>query len=422
MDAVKFFIGGMTCDSCKQRIERRLRHTRGIREIHVDYLTGYSEISFEGEKISLDDIKNIIKNLGYDFLPDTQSTKIKRLAKNITSILIILALYFLLEHYGILNFLVPGRLADDSMSYGMLFMIGLTASFHCVAMCGGIALSCTAGRNSFTPSALYNLSRVLSYALTGFILGTAGFFVSGTVNSGMSLFIQGVLKLIAGVLVVIMGINMLGIFPALRRLKIPHLTTSNHSQPLITGLLNGLMPCGPLQSVQIIAFASGNPVSGALVMLSFGLGTVPLMSCLGMFASISGRKFSYIGAILVTVMGLAMFSQGSRLSGLIRTDIFASPENNTAYIDGDIQVVNSVLSAGKYPSITVKQGIPVKWTIDAPEKSINGCNYKMIIEDYGLEYSFKKGNNIIEFTPENKGRFQYYCWMGMIQGSILVTD
>jgi plastocyanin domain-containing protein len=60
--------------------------------------------------------------------------------------------------------------------------------------------------------------------------------------------------------------------------------------------------------------------------------------------------------------------------------------------------------------------------IDAPEGSVNGCNNRMVIPEYDLEYAFKTGENIIEFTPETTGNFQYSCWMGMIRSSITVVE
>lgn len=84
--------------------------------------------------------------------------------------------------------------------------------------------------------------------------------------------------------------------------------------------VNGMMPCGPLQSMQIVALASANPFAGALSMLAFSLGTVPLMLGLGSFVAMLGKRLSAkvmeTGAVLVVVLGLAMLSQGGNLSGL----------------------------------------------------------------------------------------------------------
>ncbi len=137
------------------------------------------------------------------------------------------------------------------------------------------------------------------------------------------------LKIITGLFMVVMGINMLGIFPALRKLQIRFTRKSaikinqkkrTEKRPFVVGLLNGLMPCGPMQSMQIIALGSGNPISGAIAMLMFSLGTVPLMLGLGSLVSALGKKYTrivmQIGSILVVVLGLAMLSQGAGLAGI----------------------------------------------------------------------------------------------------------
>ena len=60
--------------------------------------------------------------------------------------------------------------------------------------------------------------------------------------------------------------------------------------------------------------------------------------------------------------------------------------------------------------------------IDAPEGSINGCNNRLFIQEYGVEHAFKTGENVITFTPEETGTFGYSCWMGMIRSSITVAE
>jgi plastocyanin domain-containing protein len=85
-----------------------------------------------------------------------------------------------------------------------------------------------------------------------------------------------------------------------------------------------------------------------------------------------------------------------------------------------VQIVNSTLRSNRYPAITVQQGIPVRWTINAPPGSITGCNYCVILYEYGIEYIFQQGDNVIEFTPSKAGKFRYSCWMGMIKSTITV--
>ncbi len=161
-------------------------------------------------------------------------------------------------------------------------------------------------------------------------------------------------------------------------------------------------------------------------MFLFSLGTVPLMLGLGSIVIVLGKKFKdavmAVGAVLVIVLGLAMFSQGGSLCGWNMLDQSNMENNEEAAIIGDVQVVNSTLSPGRYPNITVQAGIPVRWIINAPKGSINGCNYKILVRDYDIEYVFRTGENVIEFTPEKTGTIRYSCWMGMIHGNIFVID
>jgi plastocyanin domain-containing protein len=138
------------------------------------------------------------------------------------------------------------------------------------------------------------------------------------------------------------------------------------------------------------------------------------------------------GAVLITAMGLTMFSNGWNLGGFASpADFFAAKfgarqsQGESAVfepvIQNGAQIINSTLLPGRYPAITVQEGIPVRWTINAPQGSINGCNNRMLIREYGIEHSFKTGDNVIEFTPSRAGRFSYSCWMGMIRSSITVA-
>lgn len=320
----------MTCVHCQNTIEQKLRGTDGIGKVSVSYTKGTADITYDAEKLSLRDIKRILAKLGYEVLPDGKKPA-PELGRVAGTLAVIVGLFLILQQFGILNYLVPSQLADSSMGYGMLFVIGLTTSVHCIAMCGGINLSQALPRNSeisgsagaaFLPSVLYNLGRVISYTVVGFLLGGIGFLIGGG-KVGLSPLFQGVLKLVAGAFMVIMGVNMLGLFPWLRGLtpRIPTFlvkklgaTRAKAAGPLAVGLLGGLMPCGPLQSMQIVALASGSPFAGALSMFLFSLGTVPLILGLGSLVAALGKKFSkavnHAGAILVAVLGLAMLSQG----------------------------------------------------------------------------------------------------------------
>ena len=164
----------------------------------------------------------------------------------------------------------------------------------------------------FQNAAAYNVGRIISYTVIGGILGIIGALtgMAGTLQT--SSFFQGLLKLLAGALMVLMGINMLGLFPGLRRLRLQiplpcfqkgkqkgnlkerkdKNASHKRKTPFLIGLFNGLMPCGPLQSMQIVALASANPFTGALSMFFFALGTIPLMLGFGSIVAGLGKRFT----------------------------------------------------------------------------------------------------------------------------------
>lgn len=488
-------IDGMTCVSCQRVIEKTLRRIDGVSTARVDWGEGTAEISYDPARVTVAALEEAIERSGYRIsrTPGISRAGIGAVAAVIGSIV---ALYLLLEGTGVLNLLAPQTLADGSMGYGMLFAIGLATSVHCIAMCGGINLSqslpsgaCATPTShprsaaAFVPSALYNAGRVVSYTVIGSLLGALGMVLGGGGAVGLSPLVQGALKIVAGVVMVVMGVGMLGLFPGFRRLmpRLPRVlgdrigdAASSVRRPFIVGLLNGLMPCGPLQSMQIVAFASGSPLVGALSMFAFSLGTVPLMLGLGSIVAALGSRFfrpvMTVGSMLVVVLGLAMVSQGGSLSGLIpphlltpliiavavlglasavpartsgrrlaivgitvvlavvavtgwvsSTALRGSEGGRARIVDG-VQVVSSTLEPGRYPNITVQAGVPVRWTIDAPDGSINGCNNRFLIPEYGIEHTFQPGENVVEFTPERPGIVSYACWMGMIKGTIDVVD
>lgn len=134
-------------------------------------------------------------------------------------------------------------------------------------------------------------------------------------------------------------------------------------------------------------------------------------------------------AVLVLILGVFMFSNGISLSGIAlpllsgsaATDIEAE-QSNTALLNQGVQTITTKLSPNRYEPITVKAGVPVKWTIQAEASDINGCNNKILIPSYGIEKKLVAGDNIIEFTPTKTGTVPYSCWMGMIRSSITIVN
>jgi sulfite exporter TauE/SafE/copper chaperone CopZ len=472
-----FRIGGMTCVHCQNKIEKKLKNTAGVQAATVNYHTGTAVVTYDAGAVGFDKISAVIEKLGYRILEENSKNTLLHI---IGTLVIILALFMLIRTFGTSRLAAIFPLAQEGMSYGMLLIIGILTSVHCIAMCGGINLSQTlrkreeeesAPQGTFSlllPSTLYNGGRLVSYTAVGVLVGALGSVI--TVSGRF----QGAIQLVAGIFMMIMGINMLGLFPALRRFSphIPKIFAQKIDErktgrgPLIVGFLNGFMPCGPLQAMQLYALSTGSPIRGGISMFLFCIGTIPPMFALGTAGSVlsgaKGRAFSrrvmYAGAVLVAALGLVMFSSGWTLSGFANPpDKTASiktadapkgnpgnnspralqdqrqtqPPPNTAnaapdskpfvpVIENGVQIVKSTLRPNRYPAITVQQGIPVHWTINAPPGSITGCNYTAIFYEYDIEHVFQQGDNVIEFTPTKAGKFRYSCWMGMIKSTITV--
>jgi len=179
------------------------------------------------------------------------------------------------------------------------FMVGLLGGVHCAGMCGGIvgALSfgLPAGRN--LPILLaYNAGRISSYTAAGALMGALGFYFSGLLPVQTA---QRVLLTLAGLFLVLMGLYLAGWWNALSRIERAGGVLWRRIEPLgrgllpvrsvrhgfVLGLLWGWLPCGLVYSALVWTVASGGPVQGALLMLAFGLGTLPNLLLMGVAAA-----------------------------------------------------------------------------------------------------------------------------------------
>lgn len=460
-------IGGMSCTGCEMRIENAVDRLDGVIRADASYIKSEVYVVYDGGKAELNEIIEAIEKQDYVVMnkgslggegsfaaedslrrtggkaagkKDVPAAKPAKGRPNVGQMIgigvIVLALYLIINNTIGFNFIPE---INQSMGYGLLFAVGLLTSLHCVAMCGGINLSVcmryrSDGKNGETglsrlgPGILYNLGRVTSYTIIGGIVGALGSVVS---FSGTA---KGIVAMISGIFMVIMGLNMLDVFPFLRKLnpRLPKfLGRKVHSSggkkgPFIVGLLNGLMPCGPLQAMQLYALGTGSFAGGALSMFLFSLGTVPLMFGFGAVSSlISGRfthKMMKVSAVLVMVLGVFMLNRGMNLSGLGFVPVSAkSGQSSIAKVENGVQTVFIELDPGGYSPVVVQKGIPVKWTIRVEEGDLNGCNNPITIPQYNLNVRLKAGDNIIEFTPKDEGDIIYTCWMGMISSRIRVV-
>lgn len=438
----KINVEGMTCIACEAKIEKKLAKLNGIHELNVSYAKSEVTIVYDEKKLSIEEIKQVIHKSGYEVVEKKSDANFW-----IITATLIAGSYLIIKNTIGFNFIPE---VDQSMGYGILFIIGVLTSLHCLAMCGGINLSVCMSYKvdqrvngkyaKLIPSIMYNMGRVVSYTILGGVFGAFGSVISIT-NEG-----KAFVSILAGIFMVIMGINMLNIFPVLRKFT-PHMpkvfakkinANKSNKGPFIVGLLNGFMPCGPLQTMQIYALGTGSFLTGAISMFLFSLGTVPLMFIFGAIGSILSARFTKnmvkASAILVVGLGIIMLNRGVAFTGftldslLPKTKVVVSKEidnkedKNRAdvIVEDNVQLITTTLSYRGYTPITVEEGIPVKWTIIAEPGSINGCNNEIIIPEYGVQKKLTEGENIVEFTPTKQGKFGYSCWMGMIRSSITV--
>ncbi|MEY2633357.1 MAG: hypothetical protein RIR00_2011 [Pseudomonadota bacterium] len=175
-----------------------------------------------------------------------------------------------------------------------LFAVGLLGGTHCIGMCGGIVGALSAGNASgFRLHLAYNLGRILSYTLAGALVGSLS---AASLSLSGRLPVSWLLYLLANLMLVALGLYLLGFTQALalteklgqglwQRLQplarrfIPARTVA---QALPLGLVWGWLPCGLVYSALVTAMTAGSATGGALLMLAFGLGTLPNLLLAGL--------------------------------------------------------------------------------------------------------------------------------------------
>lgn len=420
----QFYIEGMTCSGCERTLETAVSRLEGVSTVRADRRSGQLKVRYDApctEKA----IIRAVEESGYHV---TESPC--RKGDGVCLLVILLGLYLIARHLGWLEFFqrVP-TISGKQLGCAALFLVGLLTSVHCIAMCGGLNLAQSmsgANRSPLFGSLLYNLGRLTSYTLIGGALGLIG------EKAAITLQVRGAIGFAAGLLMLSMGICMLGGFslpgfwlpkPLLRGLS----SLRKHS-PFAIGLANGFMPCGPLQSMQLYAIASGSFLAGAASMFFFCLGTIPLVLLFGTAAG--GFKMSWrkrmlqLGSALLVLMGLFTVRNNLALVGFSLPGPGSSGGNLpvTATVDGGTQYVSTTLHANGFDDIQVVAGIPVKWTILADAETLNGCNNEIVLPAFGQQVKLEAGATVITFTPEAAGSYPYSCWMGMLRNTIIVVD
>lgn len=189
----------------------------------------------------------------------------------------------------------------DDLGLLSAFVVGLLGGVHCVGMCGGIvgALSIGlpgSGGARWAVQMGYNLGRIASYTLAGAIAGGMGYFFSGLLPVQQA---QQILLVVAGVFMILLGLYLAGWWNLLLRVEQAGGWLWQRIEPLgrgllpvrharhavMLGLLWGWLPCGLVYSVLIWSVSAGGALQGAMLMLAFGLGTLPNLLLMGAAAT-----------------------------------------------------------------------------------------------------------------------------------------
>jgi len=219
----------------------------------------------------------------------------------------------------------------DSIDLLSLVTIAFLGSVgHCIGMCGGIVIAYSSakidGKSPKTTQALahliYSLGRVTTYVAIGAIFGAIGGVLS------MNGFAIATLTILAGVFMILTGLSLMGKFNFLTKLehsfsktkwyqKIFRKTIASKSITsfYILGLLNGLLPCGLVYFFAVTAASTGSPFWGAVVMLIFGLSTIPSLFTLGFFSGLFTKgnfrqSAMTLAAIIVVLYGFYTIYRG----------------------------------------------------------------------------------------------------------------
>ena len=341
-----------------------------------------------------------------------------------------------------------------------LFAVGLVTSIHCIFMCGGLVLTyAVKGTESgpwyrrLVPHLAYQGSKITSYAIVALLLGGLVALVGHAINITP---FRNWLMVVAGLYMVLLGIGMTGKVAFLRhisprppkflidalsrnRKKASSDAAEGHASlatPISFGLLTGLMPCAPLIAAQASAMASGSPTLGALGMIGFGLGTMPLMLVFGFASSLLTRQFQaklqFVAAIAVMIFGVVIFNRGLMVVGspvtydTVRVAVLGGPTTapgKTPYKTGANGTVEVPLTVenGAYVPQTVSVPADKPFTLVVDRKEANACSAQIAIPQAGVLANLADNAVTRVNVPAIKaGRYTLTCGMGMISAALVV--
>lgn len=327
-----FHIHGMHCNACVLLTESELGELEHVTKVTSDLKT--HTLTVEGDFGSRSDqeiaaeLTALLKPHGYTVSTEKLKAE-KRWAEFKIAIPIALAfgiIFVLLQKLGIVNWVNA-----SSVNYGTAFVIGIIASLSsCMAVVGGLLLSMSVTfareNDKVKPQLMFHGGRLVSFFILGGVIGAIG--SAFTLNTTSTF----ILSILIGLVMLILGINLLDTFhwakklqPSMPKLLGKHafgVSKLNHTlTPLLVGVITFFLPCGFTQSMQLYTLSTGSFLAGGLTMLTFALGTLPVLTLVS-FSSFSIRNSSKSGIFFKTAgLIVILFALFNILNSLAAIDI-----------------------------------------------------------------------------------------------------
>lgn len=450
----------MHCKSCELAVEDELLRVPGIKKATANQSAGTAEIDCDCE-IDPKHIEQAITNAGYSLGVDEKPI----LSKNprdwrdlAIALFLALDIFLVAKALGLFHLNLV-----SSSNYGSLpvvFLVGLTAGVStCMALIGGLILGASAkyaekhpyasAKEKFKPHLFFNLGRIISYTFFGAVVGLLGSFFQ------LSSSLLGTLIIVVGIVMLLLGAQLLDIFPILRGISftLPKSISRffgikeqsekeySHKNAAVLGATTFFLPCAFTQAMVLFAMGSGSAITGALTLGIFALGTAPGLLGVGGLTSVvkgtAAKLFFKTAGVVVVFLAIFNIQNGYNLTGLNLGNVPASIvatiflPNDVAATSGvdpnvnlqnGIQVVNMTQDgSGYHPNnFTIKKGVPVRWIITSTDA--NTCAASIYSSQINVRKILSLGENVIEFTPAETGSIRFSCSMGMYTGSFNVVD
>ncbi|MEP7167425.1 MAG: sulfite exporter TauE/SafE family protein [Candidatus Woesebacteria bacterium] len=453
MKTQQIHIKGMHCRSCELLIEDELQKVPGVKKVSVDHKTGIAKVECECE-LNDQEVSNAVQNAGYSIGSDGKLHLFSRNSRDYVELglafFVTMALFLIAKSLGIFN--LGSAHSGGYSSLPVVFMVGLTAGIStCMALVGGLVLGTAAkfsaqnptatGMQKFKPHLFFNLGRIASYFIFGGIIGYAGSFFQ------LSTSVLGALTVAVAAVMLLLGGQLIDIFPRLKKvsitlpkglhklLGIKEQTEQEYSNKntAVMGAMTFFLPCGFTQAMQLFAMSTGSPITGALTLGVFAIGTAPGLLGVGGLTSIikggAARFFFKTAGVVVILLSLFNLQNGLNLLGINQNVFAAFTSKATAPIsDPNVKLVGGVQevrmtqdSSGYSPNkFTIQKGVPVKWIVTS--KDVYTCAASIVAQSLNIRKGLQLGENVFEFTPTEVGTIRFSCTMGMYNGAFTVVD